>query len=409
MNSTRKIAFLILVILFISFSCDKKKSQIELKDGIWRGEITAQGNQISFNFTVSNKNGSTKISLINGGEALDINEVKVFGDSVIFNMHIFDATIKAKIEGGYLNGSYSKNFADGYILPFHAVFGKKDRFDNVSSSDKFNGKWETIFTDKDGKKSSGIGVFSNSNNILKGTFLKTTGDYRFLEGYTEKDTMHLFTFDGDHIFKFKAVKQNDSILKGEYWSGKTGYYTFISRKNENAKLPNANELTFLKKGFNKVDFSFPNLDGINISPSDVKYQNKVLILQILGTWCPNCMDETKFFAEWYRNNKSKDVEIIGLAYEVKPNFEYAKKRVESMKEKLNVEYDFVIAGTSTTKSASESLPMLNKVISFPTSIIIDKKGNVRRIHTGFSGPATGKYYEDFVQEFNLFIQKLLKE
>ncbi len=96
-------------------------------------------------------------------------------------------------------------------------------------------------------------------------------------------------------------------------------------------------------------------------------------------------------------------------YENKPDFEYAKDRVEIMKEKMNVDYDFVIAGTSTTKSVSESLPMLENVISFPTTIIIDKKGKVRRIHTGFSGPATGAYYEKFVDDFNGFVKELLEE
>jgi len=221
--------------------------------------------------------------------------------------------------------------------------------------------------------------------------------------------MHLYSFDGNHIYKFKAVKENDSLIKGEYWSGKTGYKTFISKRNENAKLPNSNELTYLKDGYEKIEFSFPGLDGNPVTLNDEKYQNKVVIIQILGTWCPNCMDETKFYTDWFKKNKDKGVEIIGLAYEVKPDFEYAKKRVLTMKEKLDVDYDFVIAGTSTTKSASESLPMLNKVISFPTSIIIDKKGNVRRIHTGFSGPATGIYYEEFVDDFNALLNELLQE
>jgi len=112
---------------------------------------------------------------------------------------------------------------------------------------------------------------------------------------------------------------------------------------------------------------------------------------------------------WYNKNQSQGVEIIGLAYEIKPEFEYARDRVLTMKEKLNVPYDFLIAGTSSTKSASESLPMLNKVMSFPTSIIIDKKGKVRRIHTGFSGPATGVYYEEFVDDFNQFMEELINE
>ena len=174
-------------------------------------------------------------------------------------------------------------------------------------------------------------------------------------------------------------------------------------------MPDANELTYLKEGNKKIEFSFPDLDRNLVTLNDEKYKNKVVILQILGTWCPNCMDETVFLADWYRKNSDKGVEIIGLAYENKNNFDYAKKRVEIMKDKLNANYDFVIAGTSSVKSASASLPMLNKVVSFPTTIIIDKKGKVRRIHTGFSGPATGIYYEEFVDDFNQFVNKLIEE
>jgi len=398
-----------LFILIFIFSCNEDKTELGLKTGKWRGEITVQNNRIPFNFEVLKNKGTYKINLINGDEVLEIDDINIIGDSLFFNMHIFDISIKAKIKNDSLTGNYTKNYAQDYILPFKAVYGKGSRFDYVISSHDFNGIWETTFVTKEGKETPAIGIFKAENDILKGTFLTKTGDYRYLDGYTNKDTMFLYTFDGNHIYKFKAFKQNDSLLRGEYWSGKTGYKTFVSRKNKHAKLPNANELTYLKEGYDKIEFSFPGLDGSQISLNDEKYQNKVVILQILGTWCPNCMDETKFYAGWYRKNKDEGVEIIGLAYENKPDFEYAKKRVLTMKEKLNVDYDFVIAGTSSTKSASASLPMLHKVISFPTSIIIDKKGNVRRIHTGFNGPATGIYYEEFVDDFNSFIKQLTEE
>jgi len=158
-----------------------------------------------------------------------------------------------------------------------------------------------------------------------------------------------------------------------------------------------------------VEFSFPGLDGKPISLTDKKYQGKVVVLQLFGTWCPNCMDETKFLTNWYDNNKNRGVEIIGLAYEVKDDFDYAKTRVQKMKDKYNIGYDFVIAGTSERGNAAKSLPMLNHVMSFPTAIIIDKKGKVRNIHTGFSGPATGGYYLDYVQEFNVLMDELLAE
>ena len=396
--------------LFLTFSaCDEPLPEAGLKQGTWRGQITAQENPIPFNFSVVKKDGVYSIDLINGDEHLKIDEVNILGDSLFFNMHIFDISIRAKMQGDSLKGTYTKNYAENYVLPFSAVHGKGGRFDNVSSSSAFDGTWETTFLSDDGKETPAIGIFKSEDGILKGTFLTKTGDYRYLDGYTQKDTMHLYTFDGNHIYKFKAFKENDSLLKGEYWSGKTSYKTFVSVRNDSARLPDANSLTYLKEGYDRVDFSFPDLEGKQVSLSDEKYQDKVVVLQIFGTWCPNCMDETRFFSEWYRKNSDQEVEIIGLAYEIKPDFDYARERVLTMKNKLDVPYDFVIAGRSTTESASESLPMLNRVMSFPTSIIIDRQGKVRRIHTGFSGPATGVYYEEFVDEFNQFMKELLEE
>ena len=135
----------------------------------------------------------------------------------------------------------------------------------------------------------------------------------------------------------------------------------------------------------------------------------MVVLQIFGTWCPNCLDETRFLTEWYEENKERDVEIIGLAYEQKDDFDYAARRVRKLVDKLDVGYDFLIAGTSDKAAASKTLPMLNRVMSFPTTITIDRDGLVRNIHTGFSGPGTGEHYEEFVEEFEARMDRLLDE
>jgi hypothetical protein len=57
----------------------------------------------------------------------------------------------------------------------------------------------------------------------------------------------------------------------------------------------------------------------------------------------------------------------------------------------------------------ESIPALDNFSAFPTTIIIKKDGTVDKIHTGFSGPATGKHYTEFTQEFEKEINKLLAE
>src|SRR5690606_31161626 len=101
---------------------------------------------------------------------------------------------------------------------------------------------------------------------------------------------------------------------------------------------------------------FPDANGNMVSLDDDKYKHKVVILQIMGTWCPNCMDETKFLSPWYNANKERGVEVIGLAFERKDDFSYASARVKKMVGKMDVKYDILIAGTDDKENAAKSLP-----------------------------------------------------
>jgi thiol-disulfide isomerase/thioredoxin len=142
-----------------------------------------------------------------------------------------------------------------------------------------------------------------------------------------------------------------------------------------------------------------------VSSKDERFQGKAKIIQIFGTWCPNCRDETNFLVPFYNNEKPKDLEIIGLAFENSANFGAASKAVKTYINKMKVPYPMLIAGTADKKKANEALPMLNAVISYPTMIFIDKNDKVVKIHTGFNGPATSEY-QAFVKEFMEIVKEL---
>ena len=131
----------------------------------------------------------------------------------------------------------------------------------------------------------------------------------------------------------------------------------------------------------------------------------------MGTWCPNCLDESKYYADFYNKNKDKDFEIVALAFEYAKTEEIAFSRIDRLKSKIGIDYPILLAqyGTSDKVKAQEKLPMLNHVLSYPTSIFIDKTGKVRKIHTGFNGPATGDKYTEFKTEFESFVAELLSE
>lgn len=393
--------------------CFAKKETTEiLKTGTWRATIEIQGHLLPFNLEVEkDKADGYDIFLINAEERLLLDEVSVTGNSVDIVLHVFDANIKARINGNTLQGEFIKNYEKNYRIPFQAVYGQSYRFEKDKGQENipdFSGKYAVKFIHK-ADTTPAIGIFRQQGDSVTGTFLTPTGDYRYLQGNVANGRLQLSTFDGNHAYLFSAFKQPNGKLIGEYYSGKTWSESWVAEKNENATLPDAEKLTYLKEGYDRITFSFPDVTGKKVSLTDDKYKNKVVILQLFGTWCPNCMDETKFLNPWYSENKNRGIEIIGLAYERKDDFTYARERVKKMIEKFDVRYDFVIAGTDDKVKASKTLPMLNKVVAFPTTIFIGKDGKVKKIHTGFSGPGTGSYYEQFVEHFNETVNELLGE
>lgn len=412
--------FSIMVLVICGISCNKELSMANkpISEGDWRGVIAIQGQELPFNFTVRYDSLSAPIfTLKNADERLVLDEISQVDDSLIIPLYIFDASLKFKIlANDRLSGVYVKHDAsDLYEIPVTATTGK-ERFKGESSTEGYlqeaiSGKWAISFLRKDGSVSDGILLLTaNSTGVLTGSILKPTGDYRFLEGQIEEDgTIRLSTFDGAHTYLFEA-KYNleiNEIVDGTFWSGKSREERFSAKKDDNMVLPDAEQLTYLKEGYDKFTFAFPDLTGKTVSLDDDRFKNKAVIVQIFGTWCPNCMDETRFLTEWYASNKDKNVEIVALAYEAKDDFDYAVSRVERMKKKMQPGYEFLIAGTNSNEAASKTLPMLNAVVAFPTMIILDANHDIVQIHTGFNGPGTGDYYTKFVEEFTNTMNELL--
>ena len=400
----------IFIISLISCKKDQPKEDFNFKSGPWRATLEVQDDkQLPFLFEVM---GDQTLTIFNAEETITVDEIEIKGDSITIKFPVFEGYVAAKFkDSAMITGSFIKESLDR-VVPFKAMFGEQDRFEvEAKPQVDVSGNWETVFSqDNEDDTYIAKGVFKQNGNIVTGTFRTTTGDYRYLEGVLNNDELRLSTFDGAHAFLFTA-KVTDSVINGYFYSGNHWKEPFIAKRNENYELPDENTLTFLKEGYDKLAFSFPDINGEEVSLQDPRFKNKVVIVQIMGTWCPNCMDETKYYVDFYNQNRDKDLEIVSLAFEYARTKEKAFKSIERLKNKLGVKYPILLAqyGTSDKKKAQEKLPMLNHILSYPTTIFVDKKGEVRKIHTGFNGPATGQKYIDFKTDFENFVNQLLSE
>lgn len=400
---------LVLPFMLLFFNCNMNRPEA-LQEGVWRAELQVTDTEVlPFNFEVTSRDA---LKIFNADEVIMVTDINYANDTIVFKTPVFEGYIEAVVKDGTLTGNFIKESLDR-VVPFSAEYGKKTRFDleNKTPIADVTGDWETVFSpDSEADRYIAKGVFTQEGTKVTGTFRTTTGDYRYLEGVMDGHTMKLSTFDGAHAFLFTA-KVSDSTMNGMFYSGNHWEEPFVAKRNDTYELPNANELTFLNEGYEAFEFNFPDTNGKMVSLSDNQFKNKVVIVQIMGTWCPNCLDESKYYSEFYDTNAEKDIEFVALAFEYAKTEDKALKSIQRLKDDIGIQYPILLAqyGSSDKAKAQEKLPMLNHVLSYPTSIFIDRKGEVRKIHTGFNGPATGEKFTEFQEEFTSFIEALLSE
>jgi len=390
--------------------------QSPLKTGIWRMTFDLNGKTLPVNFDLRVEANTFVATIYNGSEKIQSLPFLLRDDSVFFRLPIFESEFKARIlNSGELSGAwFNYSRCCGYNLPIHAIHGQTQRFDDTQANNKpldVAGKWKVTFSPGTEDQYMAIGLFDQKGLRVTGTFLTETGDYRYLDGNVTNSGFSLSCFDGSHAFLFESnLKAGSSTeLEGTFYSGKHWKEPWIAVRDEQFELTNPDSLTFIKPGYNGLSFTFPNLNHQDVSFPSAAYENKVVIVQIMGSWCPNCMDETAYLKEVYGKYHSKGLEIISLCFERSDDFEIAAKNVANHRNHLQAPWEFLIAGNASKDKAAQVLPMLNHVMSFPTSIFIDRRGLVRKIHTGFYGPGTGSYYDRFVEKNQTFIEKLLSE
>lgn len=384
---------------------------LHAQEQYFRGTLTTPGGDLIFFFSIDKNTAGEpfKYTLENGVETI-AGTISKKADSLVMSSPIFNSAIIAKFNSNNntLSGKwYDYSRTGNYFLPFSAVvITEKIYFNNMAAPvADIGGRYAAKFIDGDVIDNT-VGIFMQKGNQLSGTFLTTTGDYRMLNGYVQGDDFYLAAFDGSHAFVFKGKILENNTLSGYFYSGKHYAAPFIAAKNDNAVLPDPKSLTFLKPGYEKIAFSFPDENGNMVSLNDKRFENKAVVIQITGSWCPNCMDETSYLSEVEEKYKNKDLAIVALSFERQTDPLKFKENIARLKTHFGVDYLYLNAGLPAT--ASDALPMLNKVMGFPTTIILNKNHEVVEIYTGFSGPATGDLFVQYQQDFEAILNKLVE-
>ncbi len=395
----------LIVLLQISVT----RIQAQITSGRWNARLElSETIDLPFRLEIKKNKIEYQFTVYNAKEKIKLRNIKIKSDTFILQFPDFNSVLKFKVIKNELHGHWvNYNRGNEYQIPFTATINQKEKRKKEKENVDFTGKWRTVFDVNTPDSSLAIGVFNSKDNEITGTFLTETGDYRFLEGKIKGNKMYLSCLDGAHAFLFTG-EINKGKISGKFYSGThyTGNWEAI--KNADFELKNPEKITYLTSK-DPLRFELKDLNNETYNFPNDELKNKVVIIQIMGSWCPNCIDETKFLKKMHEKYKSKGLEIISIGYEIPTNFDEQVQKIKILKERHNLDFQFLVGGKANKETVSKQFSMLNSISSFPTSIFIDREGNVHKIYTGFNGPGTGEIYTTYIKETEETIQKLINQ
>jgi peroxiredoxin len=402
--------------------------------GRWHGALEGPGGPIPFELELREDAGAWSATLLEpvgawrdetaveryGRVGIEPMRVARDGDRLVLSIEHYDSHLEGELSkgGSALAGHWRKRTGpDAWAtLPFRAAHGPAPQPKTASRREPtyprpVTGRWSVAFSES--PDPAVMELAEDVGGAVRGTILTTTGDYRFLTGRHERDELVLATFDGAHAFHLAAKVRKDAdgwpagplVLAGDFWSRDTWHETWTAREDADARLPDPFTQTVWAGDVALADLAFPDLDGEVRSLADLA--GKALVLQVFGTWCPTCNDETRLLVELDERFRERGLAIVGLAFELTGDRERDAAQVRAYAERHGVRYPLLLAGTADKADATEALAALDRVRAYPTTIFLTADGRVRAVHSGFAGPAAGPAHEALRAEFERLIGELL--
>jgi len=354
--------------------------------GRWDATVVVNKVEIPFTFETAGDGKSLTGSFFNGDRRIASTSSELADGAVTFSFAQFGTTLRAKLEDGHLTGEYQR--AKGTPYPFQAVRAAAP----VPAAEA---------------DVPSIGAHQTGAQV-SATILRVDGDTGTLTGSYRDGRFVLSHFSGarpqllevtlapDGTLLLKQNKQTELVAAREGAEAAKAFGTPTD--------PGAH--TSVKDAGEVFQFSFPDLDGRIVSNTDARFRGKVLLVNVSGSWCPNCHDEEPFLVSLYEKYRAKGLEVVTLSFE-EAEQQPGYARLRAFIKTYGIQSTVLLPGEPDTASAK--LPQAVNLNAFPTSFFVGRDGRVRGTHAGFPSPGSGEYYTKAERDVTAEIEKLLAE
>jgi len=371
--------------------------------GRWDAVVTANKVDVPFVFEIAADGAGLRGSFFNGDVRVTSTAARFENGVATFTFAQYATTLQATLANGQLTGEYQR--ARG-PYPFRAAkaAGVKPAAANAPS---IAGTW--IVSAKSNKGETAWRFIARQNGAeVSATILRVDGDTGTLTGSYRDGRFVLSHFSGARPLLLEVTPAEDGTLKLK----QNGQTELVAAKEGAARAAalgaptDPAEHTRMKNPNDRFQFSFPDLDGRTVTHADPKFAGKVVLVNISGSWCPNCHDEAPFLADLYRKYRAKGLEIVTFSFEEDDQLTNPT-RLRAFIKNYGLEYTVLLAGIPDDLEAK--VPQAENLNAFPTTFLLGRDGRVRAVHAGFPSAGSGEYYSKAQREIIGHVERLLAE
>jgi peroxiredoxin len=371
--------------------------------GHWDAVVVVNEVEIPFRFDIDAGPSLVTGTFFNGGERIQSTSGTIADNALTLAFDHYATRVEARLVDGRLEGQYVR--ARGAPYPFRARLTTSPTA--AVEGPSIGGVW-IIPTKSTKGEAAWRFIIHQTGPDVSAAILRVDGDTGALTGRFQGDRFVLSHFSGQRPLLLEITLEPDgslAILQNKR-TRMTAVREEHARERNLAAPTDPSTHSFAKNAAEPFRFSFPDADGRTISNDDPRFQNKVVVVSITGTWCPNCHDEAPFLTDLHKRYRSLGLEIVALSFEEAAQLQ-DPARLRAYAARYGIEYPMLLAGIPDELAAK--VPQIENLNSFPTTIFLRRDGTVREVHAGFPSKASGRFYTETIESIERLVEDMLTD
>jgi thiol-disulfide isomerase/thioredoxin len=379
-------------------------------DGLWDAVLTVNSYEVPFRIEFAQSGSELRGSFLDGDVKVSSTSGQRDGDSVHLRFDFYNSQLRATLKDGRLEGAYVRRNKTGEQTYAFVARRFVPAPAPPASGPSIAGEW-ILRTDVSGRPPIWRLLVRQSGAEVTGAILRLDGDTGTLSGTLRDGKLVMSHFSGARAARLEATLEPDGTLHGNLNRrvNFTGARVTEARAKGIPEPPDPSRFTSVRDPSEPFHFRFPDADGRVISDADERFRGKVVIVNIMGSWCPNCHDETPFLVELYRKYRGQGLEIVALSFETFGDAPQDIAQIRAFARRHGVSYPILLAGMTEAGVVERTLPQIANFDAYPTSFFLGRDGRVKSVHAGFASPATGAVHVELKREIEALVARLLAE